>query len=191
MAQYPRRVLAQEWVKPSKSTLPCPPTDGSRLGGLVTALNAVFAGCLGRRKRANRCGKTAITRRASASSSQPRRQSSAQRVRKPRPFRRGCTSWTHHASKTRCRHTCATMGESTPPCGVPVSGEGKAPDASPPAWRHLPRRLTMPPSLPLCWRNSRRGPQARWAKHPRTAASTLQAMGHVRHCSRSSWSAWG
>ena len=115
---------------------PLPPTDGSRLGGLLNAINAVFAGCMVRRKRAHRFGKTAITRRASASSSQPMMQSSAQRVRKHRPCIRGCTSLTNHASKTRCRNTFDTMGEITPPCGVPLSGEVNAPDSSTPAWSH-------------------------------------------------------
>ena len=83
-----------------------------------------------------------------------------------------------------------TMGEITPPCGAPLSGYVRAPDSRTPAWRHLPSSLTMPPSLTLCWRPSRRWPQSRWSQHPLTSASPIQAMCHVRHGSRSSWSAW-
>src|SRR5262245_47209547 len=68
-----------------------------------------------RRKRANRLGRTSITRRASASNSKPMIKSSAKRVTKHRPCIRGCTSLTNHSSKTRCRNTFDTMGESSPP----------------------------------------------------------------------------
>ena len=77
-----------------------PPADGSRRGGFLHASNPVFSGGIVRRKRLHRFGKTAIPRRASAANAQPMMQSSAQRVRKPRPCLRGCTSWTTHASST-------------------------------------------------------------------------------------------
>ena len=80
-------------------------------------------------------------------------------------------------------------GVMTPPCGVPLSGCISAPASSTPACRHLPISLSIPPSLTLCWINSRRWLQSTLSKHPLTSASTLQLMCNVRHCSRSSCSA--
>jgi hypothetical protein len=107
---------------PRQSKLPVPLAAASRLGGCWNAMTAVCAGCRVRRKRANRFGKTAITQRAAAANSKPRRKSSANRGSKHRPCLRGCTSGPNHSSKTRCRHTLDTLGEITPPGGVPVSG---------------------------------------------------------------------
>jgi hypothetical protein len=190
MTQSPRRAVAQAWGKPSKSQLPVPLADGSWLGGLLHAIHAVLAGCMGRRTRAHRFGKPAITRRASASHAQPMRTSSAQRLRKPRPGIRGGTSLTNHAARTRGRNPFAPLGESPPPGGGPWSGERRAPDSSPPAWSHLPRSRNLPPSRPLGWIPSRRGPQASLSTHPPTAAATIQARCNVRHCSRSACHAW-
>jgi hypothetical protein len=104
---------------------------------------------------------------------------------------RGGTAWTHHAAKTRGRHPCDTRGELPPPCGAPVAGDGRAPDASTPAWSHWPSRRPRPPSLPRGWLHARSGPPSRGSKHPLPSASTLQARCNVRHGSRRSWSAWG
>jgi hypothetical protein len=100
MTQYPRRGVAQEWGHPSKAHVPLPSADLSRHGGLVHSTTTVFAGCRVRLTRPHRFGRTSMTRWASASSSKPRMHSSAQRVRKHRPFLRGCTSLTPHASQT-------------------------------------------------------------------------------------------
>ena len=189
MTPYPRRVLAHSWVHPSTAQGPVPPADGVRLGGRLHAVNPVVSGGMVRRKRANRLGRTALTRRASAANAQPMSPASAQRVPQHRPCLRGGPSLPHPASQTRCRPPCDPMGELTPPGGAPWSGSVRAPDASTPAWSPVPRRRTMPPSLPRGWLHSRRWPQARWSNHPLTSASTFQAMVHVRPCARSSWSA--
>src|SRR5262245_38140051 len=88
-----------------------------------------------------------MTRWASASHAQPRIQSSAQRVTPHRPCIRGCPTVTHHSSQTSGRHTLAHMGDTTPPCGVPLSGERSTPASSPPAWSHVPLRRHSPPLL--------------------------------------------
>src|SRR4029453_19415324 len=103
MTPYPRRVLAHEWGKPSKAKLPVPLADGPRRGGGLNATTAVFSGGMVRRKRAHRFGKTALTRRASASHAQPLIKSAAQRVRKPRPCIPGGPSLTNPSAQTRGR----------------------------------------------------------------------------------------
>jgi hypothetical protein len=115
--------------------------------------------------------------------------SSAKRVRKQWPCIRGWTSLTNHSSRTRCKNTLANMGEMTPPCGVPLSGDLSSPASSTPACSHLPSSLSLLPSLTLCWIPSRRWLQSRLSKNPLTSASTIQLICHVRHCSRSSCSA--
>src|SRR5207249_9922201 len=64
-----------------------------------------------------------------------------------------------------------TIGATTPPCGVPLSGCVSSPASSTPACSHLPISLRIPPSLTLCVINSRRGPQSRLSKNPLTSAS--------------------
>ena len=97
---------------------------------------------------------------------------------------------TNHASKTRCRNTCETLGAIPPPCGAPLSGERRAPASRTPAWSHGPSRLPLPLSLTLGGIHSRRGPQARVSQHPLTSAATLQARCDFRYVARSSCSAW-
>jgi hypothetical protein len=74
---------------PNQAHVPGPPADWGRLGGRLHASRAVFSGCLVRRTRGKRCGRTARIRRASAALPPPRIQASATRRRTPRPCLRG------------------------------------------------------------------------------------------------------
>src|SRR5215471_11025203 len=65
------------------------------------------------------------------------------------PVMRGFTTSSNHSSSTWCRKTFESIGEITPPCGVPLVPKCRSPFSSTPALSHLSiiRRITLRHSL--------------------------------------------
>ena len=82
---------------------------------------------------------------------------------------RGFTSSSNHSSSTWCRKTFESIGEITPPCGVPLVPKCRSPFSSTPALSHLSIMRRITPSV------------TRWSRKARSLSWGMESKKVVTH----------
>lgn len=142
----PVRVLPQYCVNPRKSTVELPHESWPAVG-FVKRTSFVFCSLIVSLYSASRCFSSARTLLASSSFAQVMRMSSANLTMLLRPVNRGFISSSNHPSTTWCRKMFDSIGETTEPCGVPVSSCSTVPWSTTPALSRCSISRRSPPSF--------------------------------------------
>src|SRR5262245_11977339 len=108
----------------------------------------------------------------------------------PFPLMRGRTTSSNHLSSTWCRKMFESIGEMTPPCGVPSVARCRFPASRTPAFSHLPIIRRMTPSVTRWSRISRRCECEIESKYLRTSTSSTQCCLLTAMAPDSWFSAW-